>query len=143
MPEENEKFEVKDRRKILMGEDESSEAAAAGEAPAKEEKPKEEKPVEEAPAGPRPSAGGNAPAVDFIAFIGSLGGSALMYMGERLSPDQPPLDVNLPAAQQMIGVLDMLKLKTEGNLDEDERSSLDNLLYNLKMRYAHAAGAGK
>lgn len=80
------------------------------------------------------------PPLDFISFCGSLGGTALMYLGERLSPDQPETPKDLPAAKHMIDLLDLLKQKTKGNLAEDEAAMLDNLLYNLRMRYIHAAG---
>jgi len=146
MSEDKEKFEVKDRRKILMGDEEEAVEAGKEEAAPKAEEPRKEHPKSEEPPKEEPGAerasGGGAPAPDFIAFIGSLGGSALMYLGERLTPEQPPMEVNLPAARQMIDILDMLKQKTAGNLDEDERVSLDNLLYNLKMRYTQAVETG-
>lgn len=139
MPEEHEKFEVKDRRKALLDDDDTAEEPKAAES-VKEEAPKAPPKTEEAAPGPSV---GQMPPLDFIAFIGSLGASALMHMGEQLAPDQPRMEVSLPAAQQMIDILDMLKTKTAGNLDKDEQGSLDNLLYNLKMRFTQLANAAK
>jgi len=139
MGEDNEKFEVKDRRKALLDEEEESPGAVKPEEPPKQEERKEEAAGQkEALKGPSAGQGGMPP-LDFIAFIGSLGASALMHLGEKLSPEQPEMEVNLPAAQQMIDLLDMLKVKTAGNLSQEEQASLDNLLYNLKIRFAHAS----
>ena len=82
--------------------------------------------------------GGHLP-IDFISFIGSLGATCLMYLGETVSPDQPEGTKDLKAAKQMIDLLDLLKAKTEGNLDKDEAASLDNLLYNLRVRFVKEA----
>jgi uncharacterized protein DUF1844 len=82
------------------------------------------------------------PAVDFVSFIGSLAASALMNMGEKFSPDQPDDMRNLEAARQMIDLLDLLKEKTRGNLTDDESKMMENLLYNLKMRFVQES-AGK
>jgi hypothetical protein len=48
---------------------------------------------------------------------------------------KPP---NLEAASQMIDILAMLELKTRGNLTAQERSLLDQVLYDLRMRYVAA-----
>ena len=78
---------------------------------------------------------GDMQTIDFIAFISSLAATALMHFGEKLSPDQPDGMKNMDAAKQMIDLLDLLKLKTKGNLEKEELDMLENILYNLKMRY--------
>jgi hypothetical protein len=45
---------------------------------------------------------------------------------------------NLEAASQMIDILAMLEAKTRGNLTAQERSLLDQVLYDLRMRYVAA-----
>ena len=42
---------------------------------------------------------------------------------------------NLAAAKQTIDILSILKTKTEGNLDENEKQLLDGVLYELRMRF--------
>ena len=42
---------------------------------------------------------------------------------------------NLPAAHQMIEILSLLEVKTRGNLTAEERQVLDQLLYELRMRF--------
>ena len=78
---------------------------------------------------------GDMQAIDFIAFISSLAATSLMHLGEKLSPDQPDGMKNLSAAKQMIDLLDLLKVKTNGNLTQDETDMLENILYNLRMRF--------
>jgi hypothetical protein len=51
--------------------------------------------------------------------------------GERGQPD-------LDAASRIIELLSMLQDKTKGNLIEQERQLLDDLLYELRMRYVQA-----
>ena len=56
------------------------------------------------------------PPLSFSTFILSLGTSALMLMGEQLSPENPALPVNLPQAKEIIDILRILEEKTKGNL---------------------------
>jgi len=120
MSEEEKGFEVNDRRKAnVEGGQQDVDAAAASH----EEKVSN---IEEP---------GEMQAIDFIAFISSLAATALMHLGEKLSPDQPEDMKNLMAAKQMIDLLDLLKVKTKGNLAKEEIDMLDNILYNLRMRY--------
>jgi hypothetical protein len=43
--------------------------------------------------------------------------------------------VDLGAAKQLIDILGILKDKTKGNLDATEAGLLDNMLYDLRLRY--------
>jgi hypothetical protein len=45
---------------------------------------------------------------------------------------------NLEAARQMIEIIGMLQEKTKGNLLEPEAQLIDDLLYELRMRYVKA-----
>jgi len=47
----------------------------------------------------------------------------------------PESEPDLPAAKQMIDLIDLLKTKTRGNLDTREADGLESILYNLRMRY--------
>jgi hypothetical protein len=80
------------------------------------------------------------PPIDFVAFISSLAATALLHLGEKLAPDQPDGDKDIPAAKQMIDLLELLKEKTKGNLTEGESDVLENLLYNLRVRYLKETG---
>ena len=47
---------------------------------------------------------------------------------------------NLPAAKHTIDTIGMLKSKTEGNLDDNEKNLMDGILFELRMRYVKEAG---
>jgi hypothetical protein len=83
---------------------------------------------------------GAMPHVDFSTFVLSLGTTALYQLGampdpstgERVEPD--PI-----VAQQTIDTLEMLRDKTRGNLDEEERKLIDSLLYEVQMRFVESS----
>jgi hypothetical protein len=47
-------------------------------------------------------------------------------------------EANLPAAQQMIDILSLIETKTRGNLTAEERQLLDQILYELRLRFVEA-----
>lgn len=75
------------------------------------------------------------PAIDFGMFVMSLASSVLVHLGELQHPDTHNHDKNLPLAKQTIDILGMLRDKTRGNLTQEEAQLLDNLLYDLRMKY--------
>jgi hypothetical protein len=75
------------------------------------------------------------PEVTFTAFIMSLSTSALFHLGEISDPSSGEKKKDLVLAKHAIDTLDMLEKKTRGNLDGDEKSMLDNILCDLKLRY--------
>lgn len=79
------------------------------------------------------------PPLSFSTFILSLGTSALMLMGEQLSPENPALPVNLPQAKEIIDILRILEDKTKGNLTEEEMNVMRDMLYTLQMKYVELA----
>ena len=75
------------------------------------------------------------PEVNFISFVLSLSTSVMYHFGDFPDPVSKKAEKNLSAAKQTIDILNMLKNKTGGNLDENEKSLLDGILYELMMRY--------
>ena len=75
------------------------------------------------------------PEVNFASFVLSLSTSAMYHFGDFPDPVSKKSERNLPAAKQTIDLLSMLKDKTAGNLDEGEKSLIDGLLFELKLRY--------
>ena len=73
--------------------------------------------------------------VDFSAFIMSLTSSAFYHLGDMAAPTTGKKEVNLPAVQQTIDMLIMLREKTKGNLTEDENKLLEQLIYELQVKY--------
>jgi len=74
--------------------------------------------------------------VTFVGFVISLAHTAAVHFGDVAAPGEDrPSPVNLPAAQQMIDILALLEEKTRGNLTAEERQVLDQILYELRLRY--------
>ena len=91
----------------------------------------------EAPASPAPYPQNEPLPIDFAGFVLSLATSALYHMGFVGDPerDQPAPAPDLPLARQTIDTLEMLQLKTRGNLDSEETRLLEGVLYELHLRY--------
>ena len=78
--------------------------------------------------------------VSFIGFIVSLAHTAAVHFGDVPDPvSGEMISANLPAAQQMIDILSLLEEKTRGNLTAEERNLLDQILYELRLRYVEAS----
>jgi len=77
--------------------------------------------------------------VTLSTFIFSLSTSALLHLGEIPDPNTNQTVMNLGLAKQTIDIIGMLKEKTKGNLEEDESKLLENLLYELRMKYVAAS----
>jgi hypothetical protein len=78
-------------------------------------------------------------AVTFVGFVLSLAHTAAYHFGDVPDPvTGQPGPANLAAAQQVIDILSLLDQKTRGNLTAEERQLLEQLLYELRMRYVEA-----
>ena len=73
--------------------------------------------------------------IDFSTFIMSLTSSAFYHLGDIADPETGKTETNLPAVQQTIDMLLMLKDKTQGNLNEEEAKLLEQLIYELQMKF--------
>lgn len=80
------------------------------------------------------------PEIDFSSFIFSLSSSALLHLGEIPDPISHKSEKSLPLAKQTIDILAMLQEKTQGNLTAEEERLMENVLYDLRMRYLRAVG---
>ncbi len=84
------------------------------------------------------------PGITFSGFILSLAHTAAVHFGDIADPttgDRGEPDV--VAAGQMIEVIALLQEKTRGNLIEPEERLLDDLLYELRLRYVQAQQGGR
>lgn len=73
--------------------------------------------------------------MDFSTFVLSLNASALIHLGELPDPASKVRTVSLPTAKHTIEILEIIKEKTKGNLDGEEEKLLDDVLYNLRLKY--------
>lgn len=74
--------------------------------------------------------------VNFVGFVLSLAHTAAVHFGDVPDPvSGATIEANLPASQQMIDILALLEEKTRGNLTVEERQLLEQVLYELRMRF--------
>ena len=74
--------------------------------------------------------------VTFNAFVVSLATTAAVHFGDVSDPSSgEPASVNIEAAGHAIEMLVLLEQKTRGNLTEDEKAFLAQVLYELRARY--------
>jgi len=159
MTEEKKPFTVSDRRHFTAEGEKRSQAPeeTPTPAPATPPPPTEKKGTEqrasdslasERPGGERERARGGAagesgvprvdeqnqeaPPMDFIGLLVSLATQAGYLMSPEPGSGAPP---DLAGARSIIGLLEILKQKTEGRRTPDEDRVLDGLLYELRMAF--------
>jgi Domain of unknown function (DUF1844) len=76
--------------------------------------------------------------VTFTAFVMSLATTAAVHFGDLPDPSGGETRTDLQSARQMIDILTMLKDKTRGNLSDDEARLVEELLYDLRLRFVEA-----
>jgi len=87
-----------------------------------------------------PSQGAPLPEIDFFSFVLSLSTSAFIQLGVVQDPVTKQSAKDLPLAKHTIDLIGMLKEKTKGNLTSEEEKLVDNVLYDLRMRYVKLSG---
>jgi Domain of unknown function (DUF1844) len=81
----------------------------------------------------------DAQGVTFTGFILSLATTAAVHFGDIADPSTgQPVEPNLQAAAQMIELIAMMQEKTKGNLTTNEARLVEDLLYELRMRFVQA-----
>jgi hypothetical protein len=77
--------------------------------------------------------------ISFTGFILSLATTAAVHFGDIADPNTgQPAEPNLVAAAQMIELIALLQDKTKGNLSAQESQLVEDLLYELRMRFVQA-----
>jgi hypothetical protein len=79
----------------------------------------------------------------FAAFVLSLASSAAIHFGDLPDPTGDTSETNLEGASQMIDILSLLEEKTRGNLTAEERQLIEQVLYELRLRFVEATGQQK
>jgi Domain of unknown function (DUF1844) len=75
----------------------------------------------------------------FSGFILSLATTAAVHFGDIADPGSGQKgEPDLEAAARIIELLTMLQEKTKGNLIEQEARLVDDLLYELRLRFVQA-----
>ena len=120
---EGEGFTIKDKRSSNQTEEE---AKAADASQKKETAAKEE---------PSPKAEEKEFELNFSTFVLSLTSSAFYHLGDIPDPMTGEKTENLPAVKQTIDILIMLQEKTKNNLDAEETKLMEQLIYELQIKY--------
>jgi hypothetical protein len=155
MSEDKKEFKVNDRRHFTA-EGEVRDAAderAPAQAPAPAAAPDPRPPAPPAPPVPEadPSAGGpemdgeadpgGLPA-DLIGLFVSLAAQASYLLSDAPAEEGGPPGPDLAGARAVITLLEVLKVKTEGNRTPEEDGVLQRILYELRMAYVARSRKG-
>jgi len=127
-------FTVQDRRRFSPETGEArpdSAESPTDAAPASAPSEAQDAHTHEAPSEPLPE-------INFSTFVISLSTQALMHLGEVPSPLSGKVETDVPAAKQMIDLLAMLRDRTRGNLNSNEDRLMDDILFDLRMKYVEA-----
>ena len=77
--------------------------------------------------------------VSFSAFLLGLAQTALVHLGATPSPDSGQVEKNLMLARQTIGLIELLREKSKGNLTDDEEQLFAAMLTDLRLKYVAAS----
>ncbi len=135
MSDREKPFTVSDRRHFTPDGQPRDEPARPGAARADEGKPD---PSEKREARRRTAPEATAPA-DFAAFVLSLAAQAAALLSGEGLPEGATREEGLEGARSIIGILEMLKDKTEGRRTAAEDEVLEGVLFELRMEYVAKA----
>ena len=80
-------------------------------------------------------------AIDFKQFLIGIAQGALVGLGEAPDPDNNEKNLDLTLVEHTLGLLRMLKEKTQGNLSDEEQNLIDVLLRDLSEKFQAAKSA--
>ena len=145
MSQSEKSFTVSDRRHFTPEgrprDEASAEEAAPKERPADPSRPDEAAAAAPPPASPAP--GGQERPAEFAPFLLGLAAQAGQLIAGQGLPEGTTPEEALVGAREIIGVLEMLKDKSEGRRTPEEDALLSELLFELRMAYVGRTRAGK
>ena len=135
---DDETFRVRDRRRRDDADDDT--AASPPPEPARPPEPMAPPSRSEAP-GPRLVGPSTAPqeSPDLRGLFIMLARSALVNLGEAADPATGERVLDLEQAKEAIDLLALLRIKTNGNRTDQESHLLEEMLYDLQLRFVNAA----
>lgn len=142
MSEENKEFKVEDKRSYVR--DESGDFVKRDHEDSTKSQAEKE-PIKASETKAKSDSKIPLPELNFPTFILSLHTNALMHLGVLSDPHDPEADMppNLSLASQTIDLISMLKEKTKGNLNEHEVQMMDQVLFDLRMKFVQAKKGAK
>lgn len=130
---EEESFKITDRR---------HRDAAADPLPSPRAEPASPPSPPRAASAPPPPEGRDSTGPDLASLFVMFASSAMIALGEAPDPMSGERSVDLTQAQEAVDILLLLREKTEGNRSEQENHLLEEILYDLQMRFVRAAKGG-
>ncbi len=88
------------------------------------------------------AAGEAIPFGGFTEIVNLIAMQALAALGALAGPGGERMPVQLDAAKHFIDMLQVLEDKTRNNLTPEEKRMLDQVTYEVRMRYVQMASAG-
>lgn len=71
----------------------------------------------------------------FYQLVNTFQNAAWQQLGKRVNPLTNKVEQDFDQASLSIGMLDMLAIKTQGNLSDEEKKFLDQAVADLKLNY--------
>jgi len=128
------KEEKNDEKKLIIDEDWKQQAQKEKELLAAQEKAEKKKAQrEEIRRGPLPKG-------DFAGLLSMLVTQALFSLGVLAVEGGEKKEPDLELARYNIDILETIEEKTKGNLTEEEKKVLENMLSQVRMAYVKVAG---
>ncbi|TWT47606.1 DUF1844 domain-containing protein [Botrimarina hoheduenensis] len=127
---------MSEEKKIIIDEDWKSQVAAEKEAAQQQTTTSEP----QTPATGQASASGTPadpplPPASFGMLLSSLATEAMMAMGHFPHPLTGETTPHREQAKYLIDTIDMLRMKTKGNLSADESAAVEDVLHQLRMAF--------
>ena len=80
------------------------------------------------------------PGANFAELLNLIAMQAMVGLGLVSGPGGERIPPNLEIAKHFVDLLQVLEDKTKNNLTPEEKKLLDQVLYEMRMRYVQAAG---
>jgi len=135
MSDEKRAFTVSDRRHFTPEGDVRPEPAQG--APVAADRPSEKAATQTKPRDPRIDEAAPVTLKSFVFSIATQAG--VLLQGLPAQGESPAVPADLPAARQMISILEMLQEKTEARRTEEETRLLEGVLFDLRMAFVAAS----
>ena len=84
---------------------------------------------------------GDLPPASLAMLISTFYSQAMMALGVMPNPTTGEKEADLRMAKHFIDTLEMLEVKTKGNVEEEETKMFDEVLHLLRMAYVGATKA--
>jgi hypothetical protein len=79
----------------------------------------------------------------FSAVLLGVASTTLIHLGASPNPETGERRVDLDTAREWIDVLELLRVKTTGNLTPDEEKLMASLLHDLRLRFVEQTNASR